>query len=63
MNVEREHGPGTPAGPLGDITHGDPVLTFRIAWSHLIERPDYYRLLKQLERAPRSNPIAWMLGW
>jgi hypothetical protein len=38
MNEEREH---------CDITHGDPVLTARIALAHLREDPEYYVKLKK----------------
>lgn len=37
MNVELEH---------SDFTHGDPVLSARIALAHLKEDPEYYRKLK-----------------
>lgn len=38
MNVEREH---------FDVTHCDPILSARIALSHLRENPRYYKLLKK----------------
>lgn len=38
MNEEREH---------CDITAGDPILTAKIALSHLREEPDYYEKLKK----------------
>lgn len=40
MQVEREH---------GDVTCCDPVLSGRIAKAHLLERLDYYELLKRIE--------------
>jgi len=48
MNVELEH---------RNVTHGDPLLTAKIALAHLRERADYYDLLSKAERAPRTrNP-------
>lgn len=47
MNVEREH---------HSVTHGDEVMTARIALDHLRERADYYRVLAKAEKAPRMNP-------
>lgn len=47
MNVEREH---------HAVTHGDEVMTAKIALAHLRERADYYEVLKRAEKAPRSNP-------
>ncbi|MFH1486991.1 MAG: DUF5661 family protein [Chloroflexota bacterium] len=29
-----------------DLTHGDPIMTARIALAHLREDPDYYKKLK-----------------
>lgn len=46
MNVEIEHGF---QDPQTDVTHNDPVLTAKIAWAHLKEKPDYYELLKKVE--------------
>ncbi len=46
MNVENEHGI---QDPQTDVTHNDPVLTAKIAWAHLKEKPDYYELLKKVE--------------
>lgn len=41
MNVETEH---------DDVTHGDPLLTGKIALAHLREVPDYYdKLLRYVE--------------
>jgi hypothetical protein len=47
LAVEMEHADGDPAT---DITHGDPLLTGKIAWAHLNEYPDYYTRLAALER-------------
>ena len=32
-----------------DVTKGDPVMTAKIAWAHLKEKPNYYQLLKAVE--------------
>lgn len=49
MNIEREH---------RGVTHGDAVMTARIAMDHLNERADYYELLERVEKAPRRrNPV------
>jgi hypothetical protein len=32
-----------------DVTKGDPVMTAKIAWAHLKEKPDYYQRLKAVE--------------
>ena len=32
-----------------DVTHNDPVMTAKIAWAHLKENPNYYKLLKAVE--------------
>ena len=45
MNVEYEH---------RGITHGDPMMTARIALDHLKERADYYDLLDKMEKEPGS---------
>lgn len=51
MVVELEHGPCGPGGRSTNITKGDLVMTARIAYAHLLERPDYYdRLARYVER-------------
>lgn len=40
LNIEMEH---------SDITHGDPVMTAKIALAHLKEMPDYYSRLERME--------------
>lgn len=51
LAVELEHGPCGPGGRATDVTHGDLVATGRIAYAHLLERPDYYeRLARYVER-------------
>ena len=32
-----------------NVTDGDPVMTAKIAWAHLKEKPNYYQLLKAVE--------------
>ena len=48
MEVELEHGR---RDPRTDVTHDDPLITGKIAWAHLLEMPDYYHRLEELERA------------
>jgi hypothetical protein len=38
--------------PETNVTDDDPIVTGKIAWAHLKERPDYYELLEELEAAP-----------
>ena len=49
MDVELEHGK---RDPVTDVTDDDPLVTAKIAWAHLRERPDYYELLEELEARP-----------
>jgi len=49
MEIELEHGRHDPET---DVTGDDPIITGKIAWAHLKERPDYYDLLEELETAP-----------
>jgi hypothetical protein len=49
MQVELEHGRHDPET---NVTDDDPIVTGKIAWAHLKERPDYYELLEELEAAP-----------
>ena len=46
LNVELEHGSRDPAT---DVTHGEPMMTGKIAWAHLNEIPDYYTRLAVME--------------
>lgn len=48
MEVELEHGR---RDARTDVTHDDPLITGKIAWAHLLEMPDYYERLEELERA------------
>lgn len=47
LEVELEH--GTEVSEETNITDDDPNLTGQIAWVHLIEDPDYYELLDEME--------------
>ena len=51
MEVELEHGR---RDPRTDVTNDDPLITGKIAWAHLLETPDYYERLEELERSVRS---------
>jgi Protein of unknown function (DUF5661) len=48
MEVELEHGR---RDPRTNVTNDDPLLTGKIAWAHLLEMPDYYERLEELERS------------
>lgn len=47
LNVELEH--GSKIGKLTNITNNNLDMTCKIAISHLIESPRYYRFLRKLE--------------
>jgi len=47
MDVELEHGK---VDPDTDVTNDNALLTGKIAWAHLKERPDYYELLDMVEQ-------------
>lgn len=51
MQVELEHGT---KNADTDITGDDPEETAKIAWVHLLETPDYYRLLKKHVESPEA---------
>jgi hypothetical protein len=46
MDVELEHGL---VNPFTNVTNDDPLLTGKIALAHLIEYPDYYTRLAEME--------------
>jgi hypothetical protein len=52
MEVELEHGR---RDARTDVTHDDPLVTGKIAWAHLLEMPDYYERLEELERAAEQG--------
>jgi hypothetical protein len=47
LEIELEH--GTRFGRITNVTDNNLILTAKIAIAHLIEYPDYYRRLQQLE--------------
>ena len=47
MNVEMEHGSAT--SEITNVTKDDPLLTGKIALAHLMEIPDYYDRLEDME--------------
>jgi hypothetical protein len=47
MEVELEHGS---RDPRTNVTDDDPILTGKIALAHLLELPDYYDRLEEMER-------------
>ena len=53
--VEREHGPGGPAGGIADVSAGDPLVEGKIAWAHLMELPDYYTRLSKMESEGKAG--------
>lgn len=46
VNVELEHGSRY---PQANVTNDNPILTGKIALAHLLEFPDYYTRLKNME--------------
>jgi hypothetical protein len=54
MEVELEHGR---RDPETNVTNDDPLITGRIAWAHLKERPDYYVRLAELEAEERAVAV------
>ena len=47
LKVELEHGT---RDKKTDVTHNDPIKTGKIVLAHLNERPDYYTMLKKVEK-------------
>lgn len=47
LDVELEHGK---TNPDTDVTNDDPIMTGKIALSHLNEFPDYYTRLEMMEK-------------
>ncbi|QJX73167.1 hypothetical protein F-VV57_0406 [Faustovirus] len=54
IKVEYEHGLDTP-NSITNVTMDDPDMTAKIAYRHLLERPDYYKLLEVVEQSPISG--------
>lgn len=51
LEVELEHGTRF---PKANVTNDDPVLTGKIAYAHLLEFPDYYTRLAELEKEAKA---------
>ena len=49
IKIEMEH--GTEYGPATTVHNDDYVTAGRIAYAHIIERPDYYTALEIMEQA------------
>lgn len=52
MEVELEHGS---RDPRTNVTGDDPVITAKIAWAHLLEMPDYYTRLAEMEKEAEAG--------
>ncbi len=52
MEVELEHGS---RDPRTNVTGDDPVITAKIAWAHLLEMPDYYMRLAEMEKEAEAG--------
>ena len=55
LNVELEHGKVT---PFTNVTNDDLEITAKIAFAHMLETPDYYVRLKQMEEDIPSSSIS-----
>ena len=53
LGVELEHGTRF---PQANVTNDDPLLTGKIAYAHLLEIPDYYTRLSQIEKEVKAYP-------
>ncbi|AMN84811.1 hypothetical protein D6_00411 [Faustovirus] len=53
IKVEYEHGRDTP-NSITNVSDDDAEMTAKIAYRHLLERPDYYQLLDLVEHAPND---------
>lgn len=51
LEVELEHGTKY---PQANVTGNDPILTGKIAYAHLLEFPDYYTRLAELEKEAKA---------
>ncbi|HYF75345.1 MAG TPA: DUF5661 family protein, partial [Candidatus Nitrosocosmicus sp.] len=52
LEVELEHGTRF---PKANVTDDDPILTGRIAYAHLLELPDYYTRLAEMEKEAKAH--------
>ena len=48
LDVELEH--GTKTSTITNVTNNDPLMTGKIALAHLMEIPDYYTRLDEMEK-------------
>lgn len=55
LDVELEHGT---RNKETNITNDDDVLTAKIAWVHLLEMPDYYTKLREMERGGDAGDLS-----
>lgn len=51
LEVELEYGT---MSPQANVTDDDPILTGKIAYAHLLEVPDYYTRLAELEKEAKT---------
>ena len=51
LEVELEHGTRF---PQANVTGDDPLLTGKIAYAHLLEIPDYYTRLAEMEKEAKA---------
>lgn len=51
LEVELEHGTRF---PQANVTGDDPILTGKIAYAHLLEIPDYYTRLAEMEKKAKD---------
>lgn len=52
LEVEMEHGTKF---PQANVTNDDPILTGKIDYAHLLELPDYYTRLAEIEKLARLH--------
>lgn len=52
LEVELEHGTKF---PQANVTGNDPILTGKIAYAHLLEIPDYYTKLAEMEKGSKAS--------
>lgn len=52
LNIELEHGS---KNPITNITNDDPLMTAKIALAHIMEFPNYYEYLIQMENQLKED--------
>ncbi len=55
LEVAAEHRPDGPGGDATDVTRGSPLTEAKIAWAHLLEMPDYYARLAEMEESNQDR--------